>query len=107
MTVWRILCEHRMHPYRIFLHQELSEDDHLHCINLCLWAQERTNDDLDLFNNVLWWDEVTFRSNEEVNRHKMRYWAYEDPHWMREVKVLDFERLVWHNMKQNNRTTLL
>lgn len=39
----------------------------------------------DFFNYVLWSDEATFRSNGEVNRHNMRYWAYENPHWMRAV----------------------
>ena len=85
MTVWRILHEHKMHPYKISLHQELSEDDYLHRINFCMWAQERTNEDAKFFSYVLWSDEATFRSNGEVNRHNMHYWSNDNPHWMREV----------------------
>uniref|UniRef100_A0A1B6LRF1 DUF4817 domain-containing protein n=1 Tax=Graphocephala atropunctata TaxID=36148 RepID=A0A1B6LRF1_9HEMI len=84
-TVLRILHENKMHPYKISLHQELSEDDYLQRMNFCFWARERMNEDPDFFNDVLWCDEATFRSNGEVNRHNMRYWSYENPHWMRAV----------------------
>lgn len=84
-TVWRILHDHKMHPYKISLHQELSEDDYLHRINFCVWAQEKTNENPAFFRDILWTDEATFRSNGEVNRHNMRYWSFENPHWMRVV----------------------
>ncbi|KAG8305286.1 hypothetical protein J6590_072393 [Homalodisca vitripennis] len=52
-----------IHPYKISLHQELSEEDYPKPINFCLWAQERMNEHPDSFNYILWCDEVIFRSN--------------------------------------------
>lgn len=34
---------------------------------------------------MLWCGEAKFRCNGEVNRHNIRYWSFENPHWMREV----------------------
>uniref|UniRef100_A0A1B6LFJ8 DUF4817 domain-containing protein n=1 Tax=Graphocephala atropunctata TaxID=36148 RepID=A0A1B6LFJ8_9HEMI len=84
-SVIRILKDGRMHPYRMSLHQELHDDDYLQRTNFCLWARDKLHEDEHFFRKVLWCDEATFRSNGEVNRHNMRFWAYENPHWMREV----------------------
>lgn len=85
MSVCRILKDNKLHPYRMSIHQQLSEDDLIHRQNFCLWAREKLREGQLFFQNVLWSDEATFRSNGEVNRHNMRYWAFENPHWMREV----------------------
>lgn len=84
-SVLRILKCNKMHPYRVSLHQELHGDDFLHRMNFSLWARELLLEDEHFFHKVLWCDEATFRSNGEVNRHNMRYWAVENPHWMREM----------------------
>lgn len=85
MTVWRIINEHKMHPYKISLHQELEEGDPQRRIDFCTFALNKTIEDRTFFNSVLWCDEATFRSTGEVNRHNMHYWAIENPHWIREV----------------------
>lgn len=84
-SICRIFKYHKMHPFRMSLHQELSENDYLCRLNFCLWARNMLGENPLFFRNVLWCDEATFRSNGEVNRHNMRYWAYDNPHWMREV----------------------
>lgn len=84
-SVVRILKENKMHPYKMSLHQELHGDDGIQRMNFCLWAREKLQQNVHFFRNVLWCDEATFRSNGEVNRHNMRYWAYENPRWMREI----------------------
>lgn len=84
-SVLRILNDHKMHPYRVSVHQELHGDDYLHRMNFCLWSREKLQQNENFHRNILWCDEATFRSNGEVNRHNMRYWAFENPHWMREV----------------------
>lgn len=39
-TIWRILKDHKVLPYRMSLHQEPQEDDYLHRTNICMWATE-------------------------------------------------------------------
>jgi len=37
-----------------------------------------------LFNWICFSDETTFELNESVNRQNLRYWADNNPHWMRD-----------------------
>ncbi|KAG8332167.1 hypothetical protein J6590_026333 [Homalodisca vitripennis] len=41
------------------------------------FAQEKMNEGLDFFNDALWFDDVTFISNCEVNHHN-RCWSFEN-----------------------------
>lgn len=84
-SVFRILHTEKLHPYHISLHQSLEEDDHLFRINFAVWAQNKIQNHLNFYFNILWCDEATFKSNGEVNRHNMHYWSVENPHWMREI----------------------
>lgn len=85
MSVCRILKDNRMHPYRISLHQALEGDDYLHRMNFAIWAQGKIADAPNFAQNVMWSDEATFKNNGDVNRHNMRYWSIDNPHWLREV----------------------
>lgn len=85
MSVCRILKANDFHPYHISLHQELEADDYLHRINFAIWAQNEISNDPNFAHNVMWSDEATFKNNGNVNRHNMRYWSRENPHWLREV----------------------
>ena len=33
-----------------------------------------------------------FKMNGEMNRHKFRYWAKENPHWMEDIKCQESEK---------------
>lgn len=84
-TVQRILHDRHFHPFKISLHQELSEQDKVNRLNFCHWARERLAQDASYFKRVLWSDEATFKSNGQVNRHNCHYYASVNPHWVREV----------------------
>ncbi|XP_011860094.1 PREDICTED: uncharacterized protein LOC105557457 [Vollenhovia emeryi] len=54
----------------------------------------------DRNNQFLFWtcfsDEATFELSGSVNRHNMRYWTDENPHWMREHRTQYPEKVnVW------------
>lgn len=86
-SVGRILKLHDYHPYKIKLVQELIGDDHDRRLEYCETMMERVaaND------RFLFWtcfsDEATFELSGSVNRHNMRYWSTENPHWTREHKT--------------------
>lgn len=84
-TVWAILKQHRMRPYRISLHQALTPQDADRRIRFCHWAQRTIGENPTFFSNVLWTDESTFSSTGIVNRHNMHYWCDQNPHWMRQA----------------------
>ena len=63
-SVLRILHQHKFHPYRMSLYQDLYGNDFLQRVNLC------NSDEADLANTG------------NVNRHNMHYWANENPRWM-------------------------
>lgn len=84
MSVSRILKLHHYHPYKIKLVQELIGDDYDRRLEYCEIIMER----FDQNNRFLFWtcfsDEATFDLIGIANRHNMRYWDTENPHWMRE-----------------------
>jgi len=83
-SVRRILKKHHYHPYKIHLVQELSEDDYDRKIEFCDTMMTRLADNHQFFNWICFSDEATFELNGSVNRQNMRYWADENPHWMRD-----------------------
>lgn len=62
-SLWRILKENKLHPYRMSVHQELDENDFLGRQNFCIWAREQLHENPLFPRKVLWCDEATFRSN--------------------------------------------
>lgn len=94
-SIHRILKSKKFHPFKISLHQELSEDDMINRLNFCYFMLQTIEDDPDFIRRMLFSDESTFKSNSVVNRHNMRYWAIENPHWVRHV---DNQRVWSHNV---------
>ncbi|XP_011859565.1 PREDICTED: uncharacterized protein LOC105557041 [Vollenhovia emeryi] len=95
-SVLQILKSHRYHPYKIKLVQELIGDDH----DRRLEYYEEMMLQFDRNNQFLFWtcfsDEATFELSGSVNRHNMRYWTDENPHWMREHRTQYPEKVnVW------------
>lgn len=83
--VYRILKDHKMHPYHVTLHQALNEQDFDHRLNFCYWLKGFLSEDATFLSKILWTDEATFTSNGNVNLHNMHYWSASNPHWLREV----------------------
>src|SRR5215467_5317971 len=83
-TVVRILKKHNYHPYKMRLVQELSEDDFDRRIEFCEEMMRRYDENHQFFNWICFSDEATFELNGSVNRQNLRYWADNNPHWMRD-----------------------
>ncbi|XP_018358516.1 PREDICTED: uncharacterized protein LOC108758200 [Trachymyrmex cornetzi] len=83
-SVRRILRRHHYHPYKMHLVQQLSEDDYDRRVEFCDKMMIKFDDNNQFFNWICFSDEATFELSGSVNRQNMRYWADENPHWMRE-----------------------
>lgn len=81
-TIIRIFQELKFHPYRMILHQALSDNDGQLRLEFCDWFLNQPD---GFQRNILWSDESTFKSNAEVNTWNCRYWSEENPHWLREI----------------------
>lgn len=84
-SVSRILKENKMHPYKLTPTQELSEDDFDRRMVFCEEMMQILDNNVIQLENVLFSDESTFTLNGHVHRQNCRYWASENPHWMREL----------------------
>lgn len=96
-SVLNIMKMHKYHPYKIKLVQELIGDDFDRRLEFSeVMMQRYVNND-----RLLFWtcfsDEATFELNGSVNRHNMRYWSNENPHWMTESHTQYQQKL---NVKQ-------
>ena len=78
-SVLRILHQHKFHPYRMSLHQDLYGNDFLKCVNFCNWIRRKMRTVVSFLSHVLSSDEANFTNTGNVNRHNMHYWANENP----------------------------
>lgn len=95
-SIIKILHLHHFHPYKMKLVQELSDDDFDRRLEFCEGMMARC----DNANRFLFWtcfsDEATFQLSGQVNRHNMRYWATDNPYWMRKIHTQYPQKLnVW------------
>lgn len=84
-TVLKILKNANMHPYKVQLVQELSDDDPDRRIEFCDQMMGFIINNQISLEWVVFSDESTFTLNGEVNRHNCRYWADDNPYWIREA----------------------
>ena len=84
-SVLRILHQHKFHPYRMSLHQDLYSNDFLKRVNFCNWICRKMRTDVSFLSHVLFSDEANFANTGNVNRHNMHYWANESSQWMATV----------------------
>lgn len=83
-SVHRVLKTNKFHPFKVTLVHELNEDDFDRRVEFCEDMMERVDNDPNFIHNIVFSDEATFQINGSLNRHNCRYWAAENPHWMRE-----------------------
>lgn len=81
----RILKQLQMYPYRAEEHQKLYYQDFERRTIFCTWALQKIIEQPDFSQNVLFTDEATFSNTGGINKHNCRYWATENPHWLREI----------------------
>ena len=82
-SVLRMLHQHKSHPYRMSLHQDLYGNDFLKRVSFCTWIRRKMRTDVSFLRHVLFSDEANFANTGNVNRHNMHDWANENPRWMR------------------------
>lgn len=87
MTVQRILKLHKFHPFKLQIHQELTEHDPDNRLEFCEIMTERINNNTISVKNVCFSDESSFSLHGLVNRHNCRYWSDENPHEFRELNT--------------------
>ncbi|EFN68079.1 hypothetical protein EAG_05235, partial [Camponotus floridanus] len=92
----RILKKYHYHPYKIHFVQELFEEDFDRRLEFSDTMMARFDGNNQFFTWICFSDEATFELNGSVNRHNMRYWADENPHWMRDCHTQYPEKVnVW------------
>lgn len=95
-SVARTLKAHKFHPYKMIILQKLTEDDPDRRVQFCEQMMDLLDTNVVNIENVIFSDESTFMLNGEVNRQNCRYWANNNPRWMREGHTQHPEKLnVW------------
>lgn len=102
-TIMRILKQHKFHPFKIRLVQELNEDDFDRRLQFCEVVSEMINDNQNYMFDICFSDECSFYLNGIVNRHNCRYWSDENPRLFREVHTQHPQKLnVWAGIYGNH-----
>lgn len=92
----------KFHPYKMHLHQELSEDDFDHRVEFCDIIMNRVDQDPRFLHKIVFSDEANFQLTGEVNRHNFRYWSDENPHWVLQDRTQHPQKLnVWAGLYRN------
>lgn len=101
-SVHKVLKQQKWHPFKIHLVQELSDDDPDRRMEFCQILMNMCNDNPLQVKNIIFSDEATFTLNGEVNRQNCRYWAKENPRWMREQHTQYPQKVnVWAGIVRN------
>jgi hypothetical protein len=101
-TVHKVLKHEKWHPFKVHLVQELSDDDPDRRMQFSEILMDKCNNDPLFAKTVIFSDESTFTLNGEVNRQNCRYWAKENPKWMREHHTQYPQKInVWAGIVRN------
>ena len=57
-SVLRIFHQHKFHPYRISLHQDLYDNDFLKRVHFCNWIRRKMRPEVSFLSHVLFSDEA-------------------------------------------------
>lgn len=101
-SVHKMLKNEKWHPFKIHLVQELSDDDPDRRMQFSETLMDKCNNDTLFATNIIFSDECTFTLNGEVNKQNCRYWAKENPKWMREHHTQYPQKVnVWAGIVRN------
>lgn len=88
--VWKVLNCEGLHPYHFRKVQVLHENDGPARVTFCQWLLDNRNA------NILWTDEATFTRVGLFNQHNEHFWAFNNPHVIREcAHQVRFSVNVW------------
>lgn len=94
-TVQRILHDHHWHPYKVQVVQKLYEEDRENRLQFAQEELARIDADPMHLAELTWSDEAHFHLDGGVNRHNCRFWAQENPHWVKEESMHSPRTTVW------------
>lgn len=80
MTVWKVLHDQLLYPYRFQKVQHLLQEDYPRRSALCQWVVDKTTHTPDFSSNILFTDEATFTRSGIFNSHNTHVWTDENPH---------------------------
>ncbi|KAJ4436157.1 hypothetical protein ANN_18787 [Periplaneta americana] len=78
-TVWRLLKEYQLYPYRLQRVQALSPADYPAQVRFCQWFLQQCGVNPNFPALVLFTDEAQFTRDGITNFHNQHVWAYENP----------------------------
>lgn len=84
-SVQRIMKKHKYHPYRIQLHQLITDNDANMRMEFCRWILEKCDQNMDFPNYVMFTDECSFHNTGLVNRRNFHFYDTENPHFSRTI----------------------
>lgn len=79
-TVWRVLKEEKLYPYRPQKVQSLKPQDYPRRVNLARWFLEKDLQNPLFLEKVLFTDEASFNKDGIFNNRTTHVWAAENPH---------------------------
>lgn len=95
-TVWKLLNAAGLHPYHFQPVQQLHDPDPVPRRALCEWLLSHPNV------NILWTDEALFTRVGLYNIHNEHWWAFNNPHLVRETHhQVRFSANVWAGIINN------
>ncbi|EFN89172.1 hypothetical protein EAI_12526, partial [Harpegnathos saltator] len=81
-TINLIFKSNKFHPYRMELHQDLSNVDIKQRLAFCNWSRRQRE---NFHRCILFSEECTFKNDGELNTWNCRYWAPRNLHWLRTI----------------------
>ena len=94
-TIRRILKDLKWHPYKLQLVQQLHPTDKMGRMTFAEQELDRISQDPNRLLRIAFSDEAHFHIDGGVNRHNCRYWAPENPNWVREQGLHSPRTTVW------------
>ncbi|GBL97926.1 hypothetical protein AVEN_127027-1 [Araneus ventricosus] len=95
-SVWSILNESGVHPYRSTLVQGLLPRDDERRYTCCNFVMNDLEDHTTFLADIIWTDEAFFSCNGMFNRQNVHIWSLENPRYTFEVRhKLLFSINVW------------
>lgn len=91
-SVCRILKRHKMHGYKMQIHQGLHAEDKDRRMEFCNWVKQQVQ---DINRHIIFSDEAIFHLSGHVNKHNSRYWSDTNPFWVEETSQVDPRVMVW------------
>lgn len=100
-TIQRILHDYGWHPYKVQVVQRLHEEDLENRMEFAEQELQRIQANPSHLVELTWSDEAHFHLDGGVNRHNCRYWANQNPHWIKQESMHSPRTTVWAAISQS------